>query len=171
MNRQTIEHDTKFRSLAICSMWTVFVITAMIHHGMPWIGSCLVISVVFGLIFLLRRDTWLPFLGPTVFPPGVLNATTPPHGMEMSVYVSKDAERVIYWASNPGETVPTPDGAYGRYKNAGVVDVVDGHATMVLACPSQYYVKGKLLNRHVHYREHFPGGLLGPVKSKDVLCS
>ncbi len=171
MNRTTIERETKIRSLGISSMWTVLFFAALIHHGMPWIGICLVVSLCIAGVVVTRRDTWLPFLGPTVFPPGVLRTMTPTHGLEMTIATSRDAERIVYWASNPGPTAGTPEAAYGAFKNSGVVDVVDGHATIVIQCPGKYYVKGKMLNNHVHYREVFSGGLLGSVKMADVLCS
>lgn len=171
INRQTIQRDTNIRIVGISSMWTVLVSAALLYHGVPWIGVCLLISLLVAGIVVTRRDTWLPFLGPTVFPPGVLRPSTPKVGMEMDVPTSKDAQRVVYWAAAPGPTVRTPEAAYGSYSNSGVVDVVDGKATIVLECPSTYYVKGRRLKKHVHYREVYADGLLGPVRMADVICS
>lgn len=152
-------------------MWIVLVCAALIYRGVPWIGLCLVSSLIVAGYLITRLETWLPFLGSTVFPPGVLRTSTPPSGMEMIIRTSKDAQRVVYWAASPGPTAMTPQEGYGKFTNSGVVDVVNGEATITLQCPASYYVKGRLLDKHVHFREVFPDGILGPVKVADVLCS
>jgi hypothetical protein len=171
ITRRSVERETNIRIVAISSMWTLLVSAALLYHGVPWIGPCLLVSLLLAAIVITKRDTWLPFLGTTVFPPGVLRASVPKVGMEMDVPVRGGAQRVVYWAATPGPTVRTPEAAYDDYSNSGVVDVVDGKATIVLQCPSNYYVKGRRLKKHVHYREVYADGLLGPVRMADVICS
>ena len=41
---------------------------------------------------------------------------------------------------------------------------------MTLDCPGSYYIRGAKLDKHVHFREIFDDGIIGPVKSADVVC-
>jgi hypothetical protein len=137
----------------------------------------LVLAVV-GLVHLSRRDTFLPFLGPGVFPPSVLkpSASTPAGATHTAtVKVPKGATRVVFWAADPSNAVnPDPFAAYGSFANSGIAEVVDGTAVLSLACPGEYVVRKymkKKLPRHVHYRAVFPSGLLGPVRTQNLVCN
>jgi len=91
------------------------------------------------------------------------------HGIRVDVSVDPSTTKVIYWAAKHGGG-RTPQEAYGAFENSGSALVQDGKATLTVECPGQYYVRGKMLKNHVHYREVFDNGIIGPVKKADVLC-
>lgn len=132
------------------------------------------IYILIGLCALLiafNRDTYLPFLGPTVIPCGAIQEHTPPGATtQMQVSVQPDA-KVLYWAAEP-ETEHLKDlkdwrQAYLKFENAGVV-VADssGIATLKVRRPQAYLVpwKGRL-EPHIHFRVCGQGGFLGRVKT------
>jgi len=132
------------------------------------------IYILIGLCALLiafNRDTYLPFLGPTVIPCGAIQEHTPPGATtQMQVSVQPDA-KVLYWAAEP-ETEHLKNlkdwrQAYLKFENAGVV-LADssGIATLKVRRPQAYLVpwKGRL-EPHIHFRVCGQGGFLGRVKT------
>jgi hypothetical protein len=116
-----------------------------------WLASC--------------RTTWLPFLGPTVMPTGLLTPQTP-RDSDMSIQLDapKSAVRCVYWGSVT--TAKDPIQAYGGFNNGGIADVVDGRVKLALLRPKPYSVyTGKKLAPHVHYRWIGPRGMLSAVKT------
>ena len=139
----------------------------------------LIISVVYNVA---RRDYYLPFLGRAVYPCDSLSEKQPV-GATVSVEVHglKSNTNVIYWASegdvtntnNNNDVVDNPWDAYGQYDNAGVTKTnTNGTAILRVRPPVKYKVgrtfvgmTDKVLDLHVHYRECYGLGLMGPVRT------
>ena len=122
---------------------------------------------VCGLLLLLRRDTYLPFLGKAVFPP---QKESIPQNIknEMTHVLTGLPEnaRVIYWAALPNsEIVEDPIKAYGDYSNQGVVVANEnGEAILIFDKPASYKVpSGRTLDPHVHYRYWTEYGITSEV--------
>lgn len=118
-----------------------------------WLASC--------------RTTWLPFLGPTVMPVGLLKAQTP-RDSDFAVVLDapSHAMRCVYWGSVNASDDPIQ--AYGGFSNGGIADVVDKKVKLALQKPKAYSVAGRLLQPHVHYRWIGPRGMLSAVKTVAV---
>ena len=116
-----------------------------------------------------NRDTYLPFLGESVFPCSVLNDQEPP-GATRSIQIQiEPGNKVVYWASEPsdGFHIPTYKSAYGQYLNAGVTTADSmGIATLKVREPQSYTVpfKGQL-EPHIHFRVCGPTGFVGRIKT------
>lgn len=133
------------------------------------------VLVFFAIVSVgLQRNTYLPFLGPTVLPPIFLQNEILPEGANFTFTVDMpeaEGRKVMYWGSQPSKTLfEDPYTAYGEYKNSGITTVKNGEAKFVVFCPSSYRVPGTLLSPHVHYRMIEPNGLLGEVKTVYVQC-
>lgn len=128
---------------------------------------------VAALYVAFDRTTFLPFLGWTVLPGDLLEETEPENATE-SVMVpnNPDAIKIVYWATNPGDTVDNPYSAYSGSDNAGVVSVVGKGDQIILRlkCPKKYKVRGKTLPRHVHYRYIFGNNIISAVYTMKVEC-
>lgn len=117
------------------------------------------------------RDTYLPFLGPTVMPCGVLQTVTPEGAdYEVRVFV-KPGAKVLYWAAEPEnkdlQVIQDWRQAYLTYRNAGVtVADENGNATLRVRTPQAYTVpmKGEL-SQHIHYRVCHGEGFMGRVET------
>lgn len=155
--------------------------------GLPQVTGILYLMSGLALlasVYLLSKSRmFLPFLGEAVFPTSVLvpdehlcerTIASRPLRVTVNTPDTPDGYMVVYWASNPSaNTISTPQEAYKDTKNAGVARIMDGSATLLLACPSQYKVMGnRTLKRHVHYRiqSKLGSGMFGPVKTMDVHC-
>lgn len=136
------------------------------------------IVLILALYLILRRDTYLPFLGYAAFPNSLIPNDFAPVGSDTEVnvhFAAPDRTRVIYWGAMPsdksGNTYSDPKSAYGNFANAGVATVKNGEATIRFSCPGQYMVPGRKLKRHLHYRFCYgTSGLLGPVQTMWVTC-
>jgi uncharacterized membrane protein YuzA (DUF378 family) len=130
------------------------------------------ILVGLSAVFLFfRRDTYLPFLGPTIFPVGALAAKQPQGAsQEVTVRTAPNA-KVVYWASEPARGDPLGDykEAYGAYENAGVaIADAQGDAKLKVRGPPRSYtvpLKGEL-KPHVHFRVVKENGWAGRVETK-----
>lgn len=140
-----------------------------------FLGKSTIISrgiyILMGLSALLLafdRDTYLPFLGDSVFPHGVLQDQTP-SGATRSVNVRvKPNVKVVFWATEPGDNLSVKNykGAYNSYRNSGVTTADnDGNAVLIVREPQPYTVPTGYLKSHIHYRECDKNGFIGPVKS------
>ncbi len=115
------------------------------------------------------RDSYLPFLGPAVFPCSLLKEQTP-EGADTEVRVLlKPGAKVMYWATEPAnkdlQTIQDWRKAYLSFRNAGVAEADDnGYVVMRVRKPQPYTVpmKGQL-TPHVHYRVCMNNGFVGPV--------
>lgn len=168
---------TWIRIIAVCIIWMTISCFILMRHDIIDIhssaaGICIGIAIIAASILAINRTTYLPFLGRTVFPPSLLKRETSNEdaNIEIDVRVSEHATHVAYWAAETSST--NPGKAYGKFQNSGIAKVDGtGMATMRITCPGKYYVRGRKLPRHVHYREVFPSGLLGPVKKADIICA
>jgi uncharacterized membrane protein YuzA (DUF378 family) len=121
------------------------------------------------LFLAFNRDTYLPFLGESVFPCSVLPDQIPA-GATRSIQVNvQPGAKVVYWASEPsdGSSIPTYKGAYREYQNAGVTTAdATGVATLKVREPQPYTVpfKGRL-DSHIHFRVCGPTGFIGRIKT------
>jgi len=141
------------------------------------IGKMIITQILYvlmglaALMMIFRRDTYLPFLGETVFPSSVLHDQTP-SGATRSLTVNvKPLTKVVFWASEPSDNLDKKyfDIAYGNYENAGVVQADNqGRAILKVREPQSYTVPFKTLEPHIHYRSVDSAGFLGPVKSKFI---
>jgi hypothetical protein len=135
-------------------------------------GLSRIVYILVGIAALsvaFDRDTYLPFLGESVFPCSVLPDQIPA-GATRSVQVhAEPGHKVVYWASEPGsdDSVPTYVDAYRKYENAGVATAdSSGIATLKVREPQAYTVpmKGRL-DPHVHFRICGPTGFVGRIKT------
>ncbi len=117
------------------------------------------------------RDSYLPFLGPAVFPCSLLKVQTP-EGADTEVRVLlKPGAKVLYWATEPAnkdlQTIQDWRKAYLSFRNAGVAEADgDGYAVLRVRKPQPYTVpmKGQL-SPHIHYRVCMNNGFVGPVRT------
>ena len=118
-----------------------------------------------------QRDTYLPFLGPSVFPCSLLQPQVPKDAnFELNITVRPGA-KVLYWAAEPAnkdlEHINNWKKAYLDYKNAGVAIADDkGKVTLKVRKPQTYTVPlmGEL-HPHIHFRECSKNGWMGSVRT------
>jgi len=151
------------------AMVSIFVVVAaMSSVGGPRLHPVFTGTSLACLVWLIScRTTWLPFLGPTVMPVGLLEPRIPTR--PTMTYVAKapsNAMRVVYWGSVVESSDPIV--AYGGYHNSGIADVVNGEAVMRLQTPKVYSINGTSLPRHIHYRWITATGMLSAVKTAYV---
>ena len=135
-------------------------------------GFYLLVGIA-ALSMAFNRDTYLPFLGETVFPCSVLQEQIPP-GATRSIQVRVEPNvKVLYWSTEPsdGGAIKTFDVAYGDYKNAGVATADhNGFVVLKVREPQDYTVpfKGRL-EQHIHFRScsEVPG-FVGRIKTAYV---
>lgn len=128
-----------------------------------------VIVGISALAIMFDRDTYLPFLGPTVAPCSVLQNRDPPGATrEIKVVVSPNT-KVIYWAAEPAseklEKLNSWKNAYLEYDNAGVTTSNgEGVAVFKVRDPQAYKVPfmGRI-NPHIHYRVCGEAGWMGRI--------
>lgn len=164
-----------------------FVIVGAVNWGLIGMNKINLVERIFGkgsiiprIIYILvgisaltlafNRDTYLPFLGESVFPCSVLPDQVP-SGATRSVQVHVEpGSKVVYWATEPSEndgSVPDYNQAYRQYQNAGVATADDsGMVTLKVREPQSYTVplKGKL-EPHIHFRVCGPTGFIGRIKT------
>ncbi len=118
---------------------------------------------------MFERDTYLPFLGRTVFPCDILKPSMPKDSTMKVTLKTRPNSKVVYWASNPSTTGHIVDykEAYGDYENSGIaVSDDNGIVDLPIMEPQPYYVPFKgLLPTHVHYRVCCSKGIVGPVRT------
>lgn len=158
----------KFRMVAQATVAIFAVLAAMRSFGGPGLHPAFTGASLACLVWLIScRTTWLPFLGPTVMPVGLLEPRTPTNAT--MTYIAKapaDAMRVVYWGSVVESGDPIV--AYGGYHNSGIADVVGGQAVMRFQTPKAYSINGTSLPRHIHYRWITATGMLSAVKTAYV---
>ena len=165
-------------------LWAIFLILLFALYEAIYVIFVSKTSVFFKFITILvlisiisiglQRNTYLPFLGPTVLPPVFLHDEIIPEGANVIVNVEipeAEGRKVLYWGSQSSKNVfIDPYTAYGDYLNSGITTVKNGQAKFSVHCPASYRVPGALLKPHVHYRVVEPKGLLGEVKTVYVQC-
>jgi uncharacterized membrane protein YuzA (DUF378 family) len=124
---------------------------------------------VAALAVAFNRDTYLPFLGESVFPCSVLPDQVPAGATREVKVRAEPGAKVVYWASEPsdGGDVPNYQGAYREYQNAGVATADNsGMAVLKVREPQAYTVpiRGRI-ESHVHFRVCGPHGFVGRIKT------
>jgi len=131
------------------------------------------------IILMIKKDTFLPFLGLTVLPNTLIADEKIPKGANVSYTIDmndyEEGTVVIYWAANKTDKIiEDPIEAYKDYNNVGVCKVKNGKADVRIFCPDKYKVKkifNQLLERHFHYRIVFKDtGFLSPVMTVKLDC-
>lgn len=117
------------------------------------------------------RDTYLPFLGPTVLPCSSVPDRTPPGASKTVTVSAPPGSKILFWAAEPEmenlKHIQTWKEAYAGYENAGVTTADNtGQAILKVRAPQAYTVpfKGRL-EPHVHFRICESSGMLGRVKT------
>lgn len=128
-----------------------------------------------GLFLALERNTYLPFLGATVYPCSSLVDSVPKNADTIVKVSVPPGSKVVYWASEPVneelKTLKDPWSAYNKFENTGIATASEvGEATLTFRKPQPYKVAGvvvdKVLASHVHYRYCTgKGGILSEVKT------
>jgi uncharacterized membrane protein YuzA (DUF378 family) len=140
--------------------------------GSGFIGRLVYVLVGLSAVAVMfDRDTYLPFLGPTVAPCAGLENRVP-SGATREVRVTIEPNtKVLYWASEPStkalEQLPTWKEAYDKYENVGVATSdANGVVLMKVREPQPYSVpwKGRL-EPHVHYRVCRGDGFMERIKT------
>lgn len=139
--------------------------------GARSVATRIVYSIVglSAIAIMFHRDTYLPFLGETVFPCSAIPEQIP-EGADTQVQVKVQPNaKVIYWAAEPSnegmKKVKDWRKAYLNFLNVGVVKAdADGVATLMVRNPQPYTVPwmGRL-EPHVHFRECGDNGMLGRI--------
>jgi len=132
----------------------------------------LIIIGMCGIILINNRDTYLPFLGESVYPCGSLTEHIPNNTTEeVNVRVPPNSF-VIYWASEPKneelKSLNDPWTAYLNYENSGVIKSDDkGNAILKVRKPQSYKVskfgREKILDSHIHYRYCKGPGMMSKI--------
>ena len=130
-----------------------------------------VIVGVSALAIAFDRDTYLPFLGPTVVPCSLIPETIP-KGADTTIEVMvAPGAKVLYWAAESAtdglKKINDWRGAYLEYMNAGATKAAsDGTASLLVKKPQPYSVpwKGRL-EPHVHFRVCGENGLMGRIQT------
>lgn len=140
-------------------------------------GSGMVANTIYILVglsaitIMFDRDTYLPFLGPTVAPCSVLDNRAPPGATRDVTVTVKPHSKVLYWAAEPAteklKSVNDFKKAYADYQNAGVtVANADGVAILKIREPQPYKVPIMgTLKPHVHYRVCGESGWMGRINT------
>ena len=123
------------------------------------------------LTIMIDRDTYLPFLGPTVLPCASVPDRTPPGASKMVTVSAPPGSKVLFWAAEPEmealKEIQDWKAAYAGYENAGVATAdSNGQAVLKVRDPQAYVVpfKGRL-EPHIHFRICESSGMLGRVKT------
>ena len=129
------------------------------------------------LALIFRRDTYLPFLGETVYPvplKDIMPVITDINMADTLTLSNIPANtKVVYWASLPSHkhVYSNPRDAYGNYMNSGVGTTdKDGNLTITINSPSKYKVGmfNRTLHRHIHYRYWKCNGMLSDVYTANL---
>lgn len=158
-------------NLAAVTLFKMDFINELLGKG-AFLTNLLFLSMgVAALAIGFYRDSYLPFLGPTIMPCALLNPQTPKDAdFEVQVTI-RPGVKVLYWAAEPANTdlhhTENWRQAYSDYKNAGVA-VADGEGVVTLKVrkPQPYSVPIKgVLEPHIHYRVCEERGWVGAVKT------
>ena len=145
-------------------------VAALLAGGIAARILFLAIAVVTAIV-ASDRDFFLPFLGDTVFPNGLLAAHVTPNGADvMASAVVPPNTKVVYWAAEPCyENCEVPVMAWDAYKtytNSGVATSDEqGIVRFMVRGPQAYNVpyKDHTLKPHVHYRYMKHNGMFSKI--------
>jgi uncharacterized membrane protein YuzA (DUF378 family) len=174
--------NTHYMKLILQKIAIFFIVFSAIHCGLigcckinlvermfgKTLGRCLYILMgLSALVVAFNRDTYLPFLGESVFPVSVLQNQVP-SGATRTVQVRGTPNtKIVYWASEPTDgSIKTAEDAYKSYKNAGVTTTDNkGFAELKVREPQDYTIPFGHLEPHIHFRECSFSGFLGRIKT------
>jgi hypothetical protein len=148
---------------------TISAYTSSKKAGLWTVGIFTAASIAAILFLVFNRNTYLPFLGPTVAPIAALEPSFPANAtMKIEIRPPPGTIRVLYWASEIDALHPQQ--AYGAaVPNAGLATVSRDKAVLRFAPPGQYNVPWKgTLPRHVHWRAVFASGIMGDVQTTPI---
>lgn len=133
-------------------------------------NSLFLLVGVSALLIGFYRDSYLPFLGETVFPCSILKEHVPENANSELRVFTKPHAKVLYWAAESEnkdfENIPDWRQAYLGYRNAGVtIADENGYATLKVRRPQAYNVPLRTLAPHIHYRICMDDGILGRVET------
>ena len=123
------------------------------------------------------RDYYLPFLGDTVFPNGLLAAHVTPNSADTTIEIKVPPNtKVIYWAAEPCDGECDKNlmawDAYGNYSNSGVATSNDEGVALlsIRGPPPMYKVPNEeyKLKAHVHYRYQTSAGMFSKIYTSDI---
>ena len=121
------------------------------------IDKIIYVIIAFAAIKVMKRDTFLPFLGKTIMPTSVIPLKKNKYQNDtVKIHVQPNS-KVIYWAAKKLDSNNhSVWKAYDDYSNSGVVmSDKNGVAILKLQKGSGYMVPwggGKYVPPHVHYR-------------------
>ena len=128
--------------------------------------------------FSLNRNYYLPFLGDTIFPTGLLGDNIVPNMSDLTINLKiKPNTKIVYWAAEPCESTNSCEksimawDAYKNYENSGITTSNStGIALLKVRSPQFYKVpfKSGLIKPHIHYREMLANGMLSKIHTYKV---
>ena len=126
--------------------------------------------LIASIMVIVKRETWLPFLGTSVLPDSLIPLKIPQNSNTKITVKTKPNSKIAYWSTLPGKENKITDviTAYGDYSNSGVViSDNNGIAILPIQIGTGYIVPGgKHIERHLHYRVvGMPFGLIGKIKT------
>lgn len=127
-----------------------------------------IIVAVAAILVAMERETWLPFLGTSVFPESLIPVKTPEKTDKTIKIKTKPNAKIAYWGALPKGNNPDVITAYGDFSNSGVVIAdADGNAELPILSGSSYTVpSGRTISRHIHYRIlGLPYGMMSKIKT------
>lgn len=120
-------------------------------------------------IYLIKRDTFLPFLGKTFIPSSVIPLKTNKYSKYVTKIKVRPNSKVIYWAAKKlNSNNHSVWKAYDDFSNSGVVmSNKHGIATIKLEKGSGYIVPwgNKQIPPHFHYRYEIKPGKLSRIET------
>lgn len=150
-----IDYATSVFGVSILSYLSQY-LNQLLNTNIPFKEYTILFAGLCALLFISKRDNWLPFLGQTVFPKGLLKDSSPTtFNKQVTLNVGIPNAKVVYWASNDTKNETTDVfKAYGDFSNGGVTSSNSkGDATFKFNEGTGYIVpNGKHIKRHVHYR-------------------
>lgn len=157
-------------NVAVMGLFRTNVIRYVFGDG--FLSNLLYILIGSSALYLMfHRNTYLPFLGPTVVPCTVLENREPPGATKEIQVAVEPNKKVIYWAAEPRPEIQkdlqTWNKAYGSYENTGVaISNANGIAVLKVREPQAYRVPmhGRI-ESHVHYRVCGEPGWMGEIKT------
>lgn len=133
------------------------------------IDKLIYLIIAFAAIKVMKRDTFLPFLGKTVMPTSIIPYKKNKYNKDsVKIHVQPNA-KVIYWAAKKLDSENyNVWKAYDDYSNSGVVmSDKNGKAVLKLQKGSGYIVPwgNKYIPPHVHYRFELKPGKLSRIET------
>lgn len=124
-----------------------------------------------GVLLLIDRSLWLPFLEESVIPCSLINKTHHENADFQVKIKTTPNRKIAFWASFPSSQLIDVKTAYGDYTNSGTVIADDnGIAICKIIKPTSYKLpNGSILPPHIHYRECPANNdllsFIGPIKT------